>query len=120
MEFRRVLFRSIRSALDVHVPAINSVSLLQRAAHAFEGIPEAAYDAVVINSVAQYFPSGDYLLRVLKGAARRVAPGGFVFIGDVRCQALLREFYTLLELFQAAPATTAEHLKQRVSARAEQ
>jgi amino acid adenylation domain-containing protein len=119
-DFSAAALSKIRSALDVHVPAINSVSLLQRAANDFEGIPEAAYDAVVINSVAQYFPSGDYLLRVLKGAARRVAPGGFVFIGDVRCQALLREFYTSLELFQAAPATTAEQLKQRVSARAEQ
>ena len=120
MDFSAAALSKIKSALDARVPAIDSVSLVQRAADDFEGIPEAEYDAVVINSVAQYFPSGDYLLRVLKGAARRVAPGGFVFIGDVRCQRLLREFYTSLELFQAAPATTAEQLKQRVSARAEQ
>ena len=119
-DFSAAALSKIRSALDARVPAINSVSLLQRAAEDFEGIPEAAYDAVVINSVAQYFPSGDYLLRALKGAARRVAPGGFVFIGDVRSQRLSREFYTSLELFQAAPTTAAEQLTQRVRARAEQ
>ncbi|HEX8149510.1 MAG TPA: amino acid adenylation domain-containing protein [Pyrinomonadaceae bacterium] len=119
-DFSSAALSKIRGALDAHVPAVPSVSLLQRAAEDFEGIPEAAYDAVVVNSVAQYFPSGDYLLRVLKGAARRVAPGGFVFVGDVRCRRLLGEFYTSLELFQAAPATAAEELRQRVSARAEQ
>jgi amino acid adenylation domain-containing protein len=119
-DFSAAALAKIRRTLDAHVPAIPSVSLLQRAAEDFEGVPEASYDAVIINSVAQYFPSGDYLLRVLKGAASRVAPGGFVFVGDVRCQRLLREFYTSLELFQAAPATAAEQLRQRVGARAEQ
>ncbi|HEX8191019.1 MAG TPA: amino acid adenylation domain-containing protein [Pyrinomonadaceae bacterium] len=119
-DFSSAALSKIRRALDAHAPALSSVSLLRRAAEDFEGIPEAAYDAVVINSVAQYFPSGDYLLRVLKGAARRVAPGGFVFVGDVRCRRLLREFYTSLELSQAAPATAAGQLRQGVGARAEQ
>jgi acyl carrier protein len=102
------------------VPAISSVSLRQQEADDFGDIPEASYDAVVINSVAQYFPSGEYLLRVLKGAVRRVVPGGFVFVGDVRCRRLLEEFYTSLELSQAEAATGTEQLRQRVRVRAEQ
>ena len=33
------------------------------------------YDVVIINSVVQYFPSVEYLVRVLEGAVQAVAPG---------------------------------------------
>ncbi|OEV13983.1 hypothetical protein AN218_01285, partial [Streptomyces nanshensis] len=66
--------------------------LLCRPAHDFSGLPEDAFDVVVINSVAQYFPSADYLERVLAGALRRLVPGGALFVGDVRNLALHRRF----------------------------
>ena len=43
-----------------------------------------SFDAVILNSVVQYFPSAGYLARVLEAAAGAVRPGGFVFVGDVR------------------------------------
>ncbi|MFJ2767108.1 amino acid adenylation domain-containing protein [Streptomyces sp. NPDC087300] len=57
------------------------------------GIPQGHFDVVVLNSVAQYFPSGDYLVRVLRHAARALAPGGSVFLGDVRHLGLLDCFH---------------------------
>ncbi len=42
------------------------------------------FDCVVLNSVVQYFPSGEYLADVLSGLATLVRPGGYVFVGDVR------------------------------------
>jgi acyl carrier protein len=47
---------------------------------------------VVLNSVMQYFPNLEYMLKVLRSAARAVAPGGSIFIGDVRNLALLEAF----------------------------
>ena len=44
---------------------------------------DPGYDLVVLNSVVQYFPSGDYLSAVLVAAARVLSPSGRVFIGDV-------------------------------------
>jgi SAM-dependent methyltransferase len=41
-------------------------------------------DTVVINSVTQYFPSEDYLRRVLDNSLDVLPPGGHVFVGDVR------------------------------------
>nr|MDT0524280.1 non-ribosomal peptide synthetase [Streptomyces sp. DSM 41633] len=48
----------------------------------------------MLNSVIQYFPSAGYLLDVLAVAMRSLAPGGALFLGDVRNLSLLRAFTT--------------------------
>jgi amino acid adenylation domain-containing protein len=70
------------------------VTLRHRDAADFSGLPTGFFDTVVINSVAQYFPSGEYLLDVLRGALDLVVPGGAVFVGDVRDLRQLRAFHT--------------------------
>jgi predicted YcjX-like family ATPase len=80
----------------------------------FEGI-EANLDAVVLNSVVQYFPSVDYLLQVLEGAINTVAPGGFIFIGDVRSLPLLSAFHAAVELHQADSAVSQKQLQQQLT-----
>jgi acyl carrier protein len=73
-----------------------------------------SWDAVILNSVVQYFPSVEYLLRVLEGAVRLLAPGGVVFIGDVRSLPLLEVFHASVQV-QRAPATLSRaQLRQRV------
>src|SRR5262249_55935471 len=70
------------------------VRLRVQPADVAEGLPEQHFDVVVLNSVIQYFPSAGYLLDVLAVAMRLLAPGGAVFIGDVRNLSLLRAFTT--------------------------
>ncbi|HYQ68234.1 non-ribosomal peptide synthetase, partial [Actinophytocola sp.] len=70
------------------------VILRHRDAADFSGLPAGFFDTVVLNSVVQYFPSGDYLLDVLRGALDLVVPGGAVFVGDVRDLRQLRAFHT--------------------------
>ncbi|GIF23080.1 amino acid adenylation domain-containing protein/non-ribosomal peptide synthase protein (TIGR01720 family) [Actinoplanes tereljensis] len=65
------------------------VELSARPADDVDGLPTGFFDTVVINSVAQYFPSADYLLDVLSKAVGLLAPGGQVFLGDVRHLRLL-------------------------------
>ncbi|MFF5289526.1 non-ribosomal peptide synthetase [Paractinoplanes globisporus] len=60
------------------------VVLRAQPAHDLTGVPEGYFDTVVINSVVQYFPSADYLTSVLRAAVTRLAPGGRIFVGDVR------------------------------------
>ncbi|MCP4403284.1 MAG: amino acid adenylation domain-containing protein, partial [bacterium] len=43
----------------------SKVTLFQRAADNFEGIEHGSCDAIILNSVIQYFPSIDYLITVL-------------------------------------------------------
>ena len=72
---------------------------------------------MVLNSVAQYFPSADYLAEVVARAVELVRPGGAMFLGDLRSLPLLAAFHTSLELFQADPATPLSRLRQKVHAR---
>ena len=74
----------------------------------------AEFDLVVVNSVAQYFPDVDYLLRVLEGAAAALRPGGRIFVGDVRSLPLAGAFHASVELARAPEGLPAEQLRARV------
>lgn len=86
------------------------VELLQAQAHE---PPEGTFDLVILNEVVQYFPSADYLHRVLDEAARRVAPGGTLFIGGVRHRGLLDAFLAEVELARATAGDTREVVAER-------
>ena len=104
----------VRKRLNDLEREITGVELFQQCADNFEGIAENSFDAVVINSVAQYFPSIDYLLTVLEGAVKAVAPGGFIYIGDVRNLRMLEAFHLSVQLHKAEPSLSREELQQRV------
>jgi len=89
----------VLSTLQQHVTrlGLSQVSLLQRSAENFSGIEGQSFDAIIINSVVQCFPSIDYLIQVLEQAMRVLAPGGFIYIGDVRCLPLLEAFQSAVE-----------------------
>ncbi len=93
---------------------IPQVKLLQKLATDVEGIPVNSFDTVIINSVVQYFPNIDYLIEVIERALACVAPGGSIFIGDVRNLPLLQAFHASVQLYQAEPNVTREQLQQRV------
>ena len=105
--------------IEQHLPSrgLSQVTLRQRAADDFSGVEPGSVDLIVINSVVQYFPSIDYLVRVLEQAAAALSPGGAVFVGDVRSLPLLEAFHTALELHQAPEALGRAEIQQRVKKR---
>jgi SAM-dependent methyltransferase/acyl carrier protein len=90
------------------------VELRSRMADDFSGIEPGGFDGVVLNSVVQYFPGVEYLLRVLEGAVRAVRPGGFVFVGDVRNLGLLETYHASVQLHQAPSSLAVAQLRERV------
>ncbi|MDQ1354873.1 MAG: hypothetical protein QG657_5182 [Acidobacteriota bacterium] len=90
------------------------VELLHRGAHVFDGIEKGSLDMVILNSVVQYFPTVDYLVTVLAGAAELIKPGGHIFIGDVRNLLLLEMFHTSVETYHADAGVAGEQLRRRV------
>jgi len=66
-------------------------------------------DCVVLNSVAQYFPSRDYLTSVLAEASQIVAPGGHIFVGDLRSLRLAEAFHA--SVLQADERLRPEELR---------
>jgi amino acid adenylation domain-containing protein len=86
-----------------------------RAAAADESFADGAeYDAVLINSVAQYFPSADYLVEVLRKAVDAMPGGGHVFLGDLRSLPLLELFHTSVEAHKASARTSVAELRSRI------
>ncbi|MET7743782.1 non-ribosomal peptide synthase/polyketide synthase [Streptomyces sp. NPDC005385] len=88
------------------------VELSCRPAHDTDGLPEAFFDTVVINSVIQYFPDIGYLTEVVEGAMRLLKPGGALFVGDVRNPRLARTFHTAIQLTRAAPDADPEAVRK--------
>ncbi|SEP51282.1 non-ribosomal peptide synthetase, partial [Amycolatopsis saalfeldensis] len=90
------------------------VTLRTQPAHVFDGLPRGHFDTVVINSVIQYFPSADYLSGVLRGALELLAPGGSLFVGDVRNLRLARSFHTAIQLTRADVTSDVAQVRRAV------
>ena len=91
--------------------------LEQRAADTLTALEGGPFDTIVINSVVQYFPSVEYLLDVLVAVFERLAPGGAIFVGDVRSRALLEAMLCEIELQKASSGASAGELQARLKKR---
>ena len=101
----------VLEALQQNVAAVGGLAervvLRHQAADDFSGLPRKWFDTIVVNSVVQYFPGADYLAGVLGGAVGLLAPGGAVFVGDVRHLGSRRIFRTAAALRQAGADAAA-------------
>jgi len=95
-------------------PQLQHLRLLQRSATELDDLAADSFDTVVLNSVVQYFPDVEYLVTVLKSAARLIAPGGHIFIGDVRHLGTLSMFHGAVQLNKAAANVTVGELRKRI------
>ncbi|MDT5411888.1 MAG: hypothetical protein QOG14_4108, partial [Mycobacterium sp.] len=89
------------------------VRLRTQPAHVTDALPQGHFDTIIINSVIQYFPSADYLAEVIETAVELLAPGGALFLGDVRNHSLQGSFQTGIALARAA-SSDADDIRQRV------
>jgi amino acid adenylation domain-containing protein len=92
----------------------SQVTLALKSADNLEDITPKAFDGVILNSVVQYFPSIDYLVKVLESAANKLDAGGFIFVGDVRSLPLLEAFHADVQLHKAPGSLSKVDLRQRV------
>lgn len=111
---------TLRRQLDARAEFADRVELRAQPAHEFDGLPAGFFDVVVLNSVAQYFPDGDYLSAVLRSALTLLAPNGAVFVGDVRNLRLQRTFDAAVQLTRAKPGQDRAEVLEAVEQRARQ
>jgi hypothetical protein len=105
---------------QVEKSQLPQVLLLHRPAGEFARVEAGAFDVVLLNSVVQYFPSVEYLVRVLEGAVQAVVEGGYIFVGDVRSLPLLEAFHASVELQRASAVLSTQVLRERVHRRMRQ
>jgi SAM-dependent methyltransferase/acyl carrier protein len=113
-DFSRASLDLVRRQLEVEGDRLAHVRLFETMADDFRNIDPGSFNLVILNSVIQYFPNVEYLLRVLEGAIKAVEPGGHVFLGDVRNLRLLEALHTSVQLAQADPDLSVTELRQRV------
>src|SRR5215469_11000132 len=88
----------VRAGLERH--PLPQVTLSHLRADDLSGFAQQSFDAVILNSIVQYFPSVDYLLSVIESCLHILRPGGFLFLGDIRNYRLLDAFHASI---QSAP-----------------
>ncbi len=115
-DFSKVSLDYVRHQIAQQGGRYDHVRLDKRLADDFSGLDENSFDAVILSSVAQYFPSADYLLKVIEGALRVVKPGGFLFLGDLRDHRLLDHFHAAIVLHRAPSSLPAAELARRLTA----
>jgi amino acid adenylation domain-containing protein len=113
-DFSEVALRHIQQQLSEPGEHLPQVTLLKRTADDFGAIETESFDAVVLNSVSQHLPSINYLVRVLEGAVDSVAPGGSIFVGDVRCLPLLKAFHLSVQLCHSPSSLGLDEFEQLV------
>jgi amino acid adenylation domain-containing protein len=99
---------------------LGHVELMERRAEEFQGLEEESFDTVILNSVAQYFPSIEYLREVLERAAKRVRSGGRILVGDVRSLPLLKWYQTTVEMERAGERATLREVREGARRREEE
>ena len=102
-----------RSLEELQIPWRDRVQLLTQPAHVTDALPQGYFDTIILNSVVQYFPNGGYLAEVIDNAVQLLAPGGTLFIGDVRNHTLQGAFQTAVALART-DTTDAAEIRQRV------
>ena len=113
-DFSAATLRKVRQVLDQSEDDFSHVTLVRKDATDFDESQTEKFDTIIINSVAQYFPSIDYFVRVLENAVKSVRPGGHIFIGDIRSLPLLETFHASVQLSQALDSVSKSELRERV------
>jgi amino acid adenylation domain-containing protein len=114
-DISQAALNSLQQQIQKVDPKLPNVTLERKAAHEFDQDQvRGQFDAVVVNSVIQYFPDLDYFMTVLEGAVNAVRPGGAVFVGDVRSLPLLEAFHASVELSKADDGLSRDELRRRV------
>ncbi|MDT5221721.1 MAG: hypothetical protein QOF15_3826, partial [Mycobacterium sp.] len=102
-----------RSLEKLEIPWRDRVELLTQPAHVTGKLARGSFDTVILNSIVQYFPHAGYLAEVIDNAMGLLAPGGSLFIGDVRNHTLQGVFQTAVAIARA-PGADAGEIRQRV------
>jgi len=92
----------------------DNVKLAQRTADDLSGLGPEKFDVIILNSVVQYFPSVDYLIRVLRGILDVATPDASIFLGDIRSLSLLRLLHADTQLFNAPAELTINDVQSTV------
>ncbi|WP_431329764.1 amino acid adenylation domain-containing protein [Streptomyces sp. IPPR8] len=116
-DFSGTVLDRLRLQLRERPELRDKVTLRCQAADVTEGLPRGHFTVVVLNSVVQYFPDAGYLRAVVEGVLPLLAPGGCVFLGDLRNAALQHQLQTGVTLAAGDAGRDAEAVRREIHER---
>src|SRR6266571_4942020 len=116
MDFSDVALRHVERHL-ADQPSPCRPRLLRGRADDLSQVAGERFDAIVLNSVVQHFPSARYLRDLLVQALPLVNDGGFVFLGDLRSYSLLELLHTSVQWFRAPGTLPMKRLRRLIEQR---
>ncbi|NES88127.1 polyketide synthase [Okeania sp. SIO2B9] len=105
----------IQKQLNQNSELGSKVELHHRSAHNLPSLKSGTFDAIILNSVVQYFPSIDYLENVIKQLIPLLCSHGSIFIGDVRNLLLLNHFHKRLLAKATSETVSDQQVQQSMS-----
>jgi len=81
-DYSNIAINKLKEKLAVHPENWKHVQVYEALADDFTGIEGNSFDLVFLHGVVQYFPSLEYVLKVIEPATKAVRNGGCVYIGD--------------------------------------
>ena len=113
-DFSEVVIDQLQNTMLSKAQDLRHVIIRNQPAHDFSGIDDGSFDLVILNSVVQYFPDVEYLYQVISRAVDALAPGGRIYIGDVRSLPLLEAFHTSVHLWREQSFQSVEQLRRQI------
>lgn len=120
MDFSSNAIAALRRRIVEGEEELGHVELAHAAADELSEVEAGSIDTVILNSVVQYFPDLEYLIRVIERAIRVLSPTGRIFIGDVRNLDTLDLFHASVQLARTEPDDTVDSVRLRMSRAMEQ
>jgi len=112
LDFSERSLSYVRSQIGERQGRFDHVHLRRLAADELESYQDGAFDTIILNSVAQYFPSLEYLRNVIDQGLAKLRPGGRFFLGDLRNYALMPTLHSALALFEAPPEASCDSVRR--------
>ena len=94
---------------------LTHVELHEGRANELDFIEDRSVDLIILNSIIQYFPSGEYLKEVLRQALRKVKEDGAIFIGDIRNLQMQEIYHASIQLHHLDRIAEDEVLATRIA-----
>ncbi|MDE5082526.1 MAG: methyltransferase domain-containing protein, partial [Trichodesmium sp. St18_bin1] len=118
-DISNVSLEYIKQQIEQEPDKYSHVSLAQKRAEEMADVAPNSFDAVLLSSRVQYFPSVEYLLQVIENSIRVVKPGGIIFLGDIRSLPLMKAFHSSVQLYKGTPSLSVEQLNSKIDRKME-
>ena len=116
-DYAETAIEKLQQKLDAQPQQWAHVNTKANAADDFSGLNGAAFDLILIHSVAQYFPDTNYFIKVIGAAVDRLKNGGCLFIGDMQGKNSLTMYHAMDYLANAKDSSTLPDFQEVVSNR---